>query len=142
MGTDPHSRSRKVPSHQLWKVLVMLCVLFFLLEGHEVPSQPTALVPPALPALLSVPGGQFTAPALTGHHSQESKNEQNNDCAKSRTQESSCVRCSTGWGGLCVAFSTQQNPGWVNLLLNILRTGLTAALFSHHRSLNKMRNLD
>lgn len=61
-----------MPSHQLWKVLVMLSVLFFLLEGHEVPSQPTALVPPALPALLSVPGGQFTAPALTGHHSQES----------------------------------------------------------------------
>ncbi|XP_033374731.1 N-acetylglucosaminyl-phosphatidylinositol de-N-acetylase isoform X2 [Parus major] len=40
-------------------------------ESHAVPSQPTPLVPPALPALLSLPGGQFTAPALTGHHSQE-----------------------------------------------------------------------
>lgn len=142
MGTEPHSRSRKVPSHQLWEVLVMLSALFFLLESHAVPSQPAPLVPPALPALLSIPGGQFPAPALTGHHSQESKNEQKNDCARPSMQESSCVRCSTGRGALRVAFSTLQNPGWVNLLLNILRTGLTAVLFSHHRSLNKMRNLD
>lgn len=69
------------------------------------------------------------------------------DCARPRTQESSCVRCLTGLGALCVAFSTLQKPGWVNSLLNILfpdtlRTGLTATLFSHHKSLNKVRNLD
>lgn len=51
----------------------MLPALFFLLESHAVPSQPTPLVPPALPALLSLPGGQFTAPALTGQHPQESR---------------------------------------------------------------------
>lgn len=56
----------------------MLSALFFLLESHAVPSQPAPLVPPALPALLSLPGGQFTVPALTRHHSQlqEEKNEQ------------------------------------------------------------------
>lgn len=41
------------------------------------------------------------------------KNEQKNNCARPRTRESSCLRCSTEWGALCVALSTLQNPGWV-----------------------------